>query len=514
VRKLRVLGIVVALVSVVGPVGHASSFKCTSARTAVGGDWPVFGRDLGGSRNQIAEHHISVLNVGSIQPLWVFSTGSAGAFIPNVSVSGNCVYFMSAPEYSQGSIYALRLDTGELAWKMPVFADEPAATSGSYANRGSVAIVNGRVHVNGHSAHGPEGGVSAFQAGSVAKAVAFDANIGKRLWTSQPILFKHTSQEDGGPAVWNGIHLIWTNGPDGDLVARPGYALLDVATGRILHAQTTIPEKDLNRGYAGGGVWTTPVVANGFAYAGTANPDSAVREHAYDNAFIKVDMRRWSRTFGRVVGHYKGSPDGVYNQPACANSEPIAFAGGFNWACRQMDADFSAAPTTVKLRDGRTLLAEMQKEGTFHVVDANTMKLVWKKKVSSWVTYQGNEGATATDGKNFYVPANPGVLWALDVKTGNVAWVAPIGDGLPHHPASMANGVVYYITNHAQLLGFNAADGSLVLEKNLSMDAGHVCDNSWSSGVTIAHNTIFAPCDMGPDGGFVIAYRLPKVTGN
>jgi outer membrane protein assembly factor BamB len=514
VRKLRVLGLIVALVAIVGPVGRAASFSCTSARTAPGGDWPFFGRDLGGTRNQIAEHAINAANVNSIVPVWVFNTGSGGAFVPNVSVSGNCVYFMTAPEYSQGSVYALKAGNGQLVWKMPVFANEAPATSGAWAFRGSVAIVNGRLHVNGHSAHGPQGGGNAFQGSSVAKGVAFDANTGRRLWTSKPISFGYSSQSDGGPAVWDGIHLVWTNGPDADPNARPGYALLDAATGKILHEQTTIPASDLDRGYAGGGAWTTPAVSDGYAYVGTANPDSKKIEHEYDNAFIKVDMHRESPTFGHVVGFYKGdwdnlSPQGsLYSTPVCRNSNGAGVI--FNQACGQMDVDFSTAPTMVKLPDGRTLLAEMQKGGTFHVVNAATMKLVWKKTVSTWVSFQGNEGAAATDGKNFYFPANPGVLWALNVRTGAVSWVAPIADGLPHHPVSIANGVVYYIGNHGELLGFDAATGLLVLEKNLTQDSGHACDVPWSAAVTIAHNTIFATCDMGPDGGFVVAYRLPK----
>ena len=150
----------------------------------------------------------------------------------------------------------------------------------------------------------------------------------------------------------------------------------------------------------------------------------------------------------------------------------------------------------------------MQKDGTFWVVDADTMELVWSRKVSSWVSFQGNQGAAATDGETIYVPANPGVLWAFDLETGDIRWVAPIGDGLPHQSVSLANGVVYHIGNHQQLMAFDADTGALLATRSLTVDSGRRCDVPWSASVTIAHHMVYATCDMGETGGYVIAYRL------
>ena len=58
----------------------------------------------------------------------------------------------------------------------------------------------------------------------------------------------------------DGIQVLFTTGPDFDPQARQGYGLIDAATGEVLYESTTIPEEDLDAGYAGGGVWGTPTV--------------------------------------------------------------------------------------------------------------------------------------------------------------------------------------------------------------------------------------------------------------
>lgn len=514
--RARIVIVVMALAA--GAVAPARADAPCTEPTAAGGEWTTYGKDLEGTRHQTDEDLITVANAGLLEPAWVFNTVGAGAdggFIASIAVAGGCVFFSDAGEFGRGYVYALDATDGGLVWKVRDLEDEEPRNA-FWASRGGVAVHDGRVHVNVTSASGP--------VPNSARGVAFDASTGDVAWTSDAIEFGHTTNAgDAGPAIWGGHHLVWTTGPDGDPKARPGFALVDAETGDIVRARTSIPTEDLARGYAGGGVWSTPTVADGFAFAATANPDSHITEHDYDNAILKLDMRPESATFGEIVGAYKGDWDTVtydgstYNNPLCRTLPTGTF---FNPSCATLDIDFGSPATIARASDGRTLVGNIQKSGTFHVLDAETMEPVWKKRLFVWTAFQGNQGAAATDGKNFYVPANPGVLWALDVITGEVRWSAPLpGEFWTHHPVSLANGVIYVTTNTGELLGYNAETGGLVLDKNLVADSGHVCGDpasagpyglAWSSSVAIADNTVFATCDNGPDGGFIVAYRLPE----
>jgi polyvinyl alcohol dehydrogenase (cytochrome) len=528
----------VALVAV--PAGAEP--VCDTSVEAPGGDWRHFGGDVSSTRNQVREAAIGPDTVGDLEVAWTFGNGPQGGYITSTVVAGTCAFFTDEPAFGQAWVYAVDVRTGELVWKQDALEGiEPNPSTGSWGGRAAPAVVDGRLHVNVTTPEGPDG--------NAPVAVAFDAATGRRLWQSDPVSFGHTTNNLSGPGVWDGLHFVASIGPDIDRNAREGYAIVDATTGETLHARTTVPPEDYERGYVGGGMWTSPAIDpdTGYLYIATDNPNMSEEEHAYSNAIIKIDLARQrdaqgapitgqteitNPAFGDVVDSYKGDPDNWlmpagYENPACTTLSGLSGGGG-GWApypCGQLDVDMGASPTLIRHPSGRLLVATSQKSGTFHMVDAVRMDRVWKKTMIAPNAYQGHSGPPANDGERVFTVANPGVVIAYDVLTGEELWTAPISDGgLSHHPLTIANGVVYIVSNMGHLFGFDAETGEQLLMRTLADDSGVQCPAytnpnqvflfgpfAWSAGVTVANGMVIAACDAGPgsEGSAIVAYQLP-----
>jgi outer membrane protein assembly factor BamB len=478
-------------------VSSADAGRCTGDGGS-GGDWPMYGHDLAGSRNQVAEDRISPTTVAGLTLAWnTASPVTAGA--STAVVSGRCVYIAGS---SSQMITALDIVTGEIVWR--------EASAPSYPLKkqtAALAVVDGRVYANVSDADG------ASNADASSVGVALDANTGDVIYESEPVQFGEPTTSFSSAVVYDGLQLVVTNGGDGIPDARPGYAILDAQTGEILHAQTTIPLAQLDQGYAGGGQWATPVVDvdTGYAFNGTANPYSKTREHRYDNALIKTDLSRGRASFGSIVDAYKGNVDqyvpGLDRQPLCDEfGETIGYhpCCNFSVTCVQLDIDFGGSPTMWRSRSGDLMVGALQKSGVFHAVYSDTMQSAWTSMLSTIPpATAGNATSAANDGERVFSVANPGVLHALDIDTGRTRWVAPVGDGADYHPVSVANGVVYTIGNHGMLLGYDAATGTPLFATSMPLDGTKFC-STLAGGVSIAHHTVLANCD-----GTLFAYRLP-----
>ena len=74
----------------------------------------------------------------------------------------------------------------------------------------------------------------------------------------------------------------------------------------------------------------------------------------------------------------------------------------------------------------------------------------------------------------------------------------------------MADGVVWTVDSQANLDGFDAATGRVLLRRPLSVDAGAPIVNNTSSGVAIAEHKLFVAAGGAGDAsttGYVVAYR-------
>ncbi|MDP9182625.1 MAG: PQQ-binding-like beta-propeller repeat protein [Actinomycetota bacterium] len=425
-RRATALLAAALLVAGIPPlVAQAKAKPCTKAMA--GGDWPMYGGDFAGTQRQDSERTLSRSTVGTLELVW--KTGDTGYAQAPPIVSGGCVFINTG-----GHVVAFDLATGRTVW-----TSQGADTSGTFA----VTVANGRVHVG-------------LNNGGHPKAAAFDVSTGRLLWQSGEIWFGHDTTQQSSGVVFDGIQVLFTTGPDNDPEAMQGYGLIDAATGRTLYKSTTIPRAQIAKGYHGGGVWGTPTIdtRTKYLYVGTSNPESKTKEHAYDDAIIKLDLDRRRPTFGKIVASYKGTPDSVtgYDNPVCQT------VGGTLWynagtygaspTCGQIDVDFGNGPTLWRNPRGRLMGAATQKSGYLHVFYADTMKPAYDIQLFPTLSFLGGMiGRIATDGRTLYVPANPGVVYALDAMTGAERWrtVLP-GVPMTGGNVALANGVAYYVT--------------------------------------------------------------------
>ncbi|MFN2539385.1 MAG: PQQ-binding-like beta-propeller repeat protein [Mycobacteriales bacterium] len=497
-RLVRAGAVLALLLSVltVREVG-ASPSGCNTRAHVAGGDWPMMGGNLGQTNYQTAEHVISRANAGSLKLRWT----SAAPVNPGQGtpvVAGNCVFVTGL-----GVVYALDAASGKLVWRSgpgPVpFGGDGFVT---YPPQG-VSVFDGRVHMGVDNNNKPV-------------SMAFDARTGERLWTSKPLTFGYKATQLSVPKVLDGIQLFFTTGPDFDPHGRPGFALLDEKSGRVLSKRTTLTPQMLAQGYAGGGVWATAAIdpVGKYAYVGTSNPYTKTKESPYDNAMIKIDLNRRRSSFGQIVAAAKGTPDAptnaVYNQPECQTLGPAMPVGlvAVSLVCGQDDADFGIGPTVFRNRHGRLMLAGMQKNGHLHILDATTMAqeydlLLGPNAYTS--VFAGNLSMPAWDGRYLYVAGVPGTLYAIDPDDGSIVWAAPGQDGpAPGRPVVGGNGVVWTINGANMVVAHDTSTGLPIgLPLRPSQDTGQTCSPGANGGMAFAHHTLFINC-----GGYLAAYGL------
>ncbi|MBK5306600.1 MAG: PQQ-binding-like beta-propeller repeat protein [Frankiaceae bacterium] len=476
-RSRVILLVATLLVVTVPPVAsQAAARPCT--KPMAGGDWPMYGRDLAGTQRQDSERTINAGNVGTLVPVW--KTADTGYSSPPPIVSGGCVFINT-----DGHVVAYDLDTGRTVW-----SSQGPDTFGTFA----VAVVDGRVHVG-------------LNNGGRPRAAAFDVATGRPLWQSADIWFGKDTTQQSSAVVFDGIQVLFTTGPDNDPDAMQGYGLIDAATGKVLHKSTTIPPADIAKGYHGGGVWGTPTVdaKTKYLYVGTSNPESKNKEHAYDNAILKLDLDRQRPTFGRIVASYKGTPDSVtgYDNPVCQTvGGSLWYNGGTYGAsptCGQIDVDFGNGPSLWRNPQGRLMGAATQKSGVLHVFYGDTMKPAWSRQLFPTMSFLGGMiGRTATDGRTLYVPANPGVIYALDAVTGAERWKAVLpGVPMTGGNVALANGVAYYVTEQGAV-ALDAADGTQLWSAPFSQGA-----KIYSGAAVAGHRLVVN------DMGSIQVFRLP-----
>jgi polyvinyl alcohol dehydrogenase (cytochrome) len=485
VRRLRfaVAALALAAGACVVPAAAARAGACRASLP--GGDWPSYGGPVLGQNSQPSEHRISTSTVAGLKPAW---TSGASTFQSMPVAWGRCVYLTDA-----GRVLALDVRTGSLVWRTPIAL--PYTQYAPFA----VAVADGRVHVSFDNKLKPE-------------ATALDAHTGEPLWTSKPVTFGYPAWQLSSPAVAGAIRLFTTTGPDFDPHARPGFAVLDSRTGKVLTARPTIPLSDFKKGYAGGGIWGTPVIdpVSLHAFAGTSNPYSRTREHSYDNAMIKIDVNPKRRTFGQVVAHHKGVQDNVvgsaaYDNPVCQQTGDAGSIGfGGSLSCLQQDVDFGNSPTLWRTKAGELMVSQLQKYGVMHTVRASDMRPVWTSGpigVDSTLTLTGgNHGNAATDGTTLFTMTNPGLLEALDALTGSVRWVAPLTEPIASKNVVLANGVVF-ASDYSGVHAFDASSGLRLWDSvttGVQLNCGAEGDM-----LALAHGTVLANC-----GGAITAFRL------
>jgi polyvinyl alcohol dehydrogenase (cytochrome) len=446
------------------PAGDPKAMSNQCAATAkfsnpsAGPSWNGWSPDATNARFQSAKAAgITATQVPNLKLKWAFGLPNAASLYSQPTVAGGRVFFGA----DTGYVYSVDAKTGCVAWGFQAAA--------GVRNAISVGPVKGH-------------GSSAFAAyfGDLRGNVyALDAVTGKPLWivsvdphplaavTGSPILSKGrlyvplASREEAAGG-----------GPDYPCCTfRGSIVALDADSGKQVWKTHIIseeakPTKKNSRGvqlYApsGAGIWDTPTVdePRGVLYIGTGDAYSKPPVPSTTDAVMALDLAtgkpRWT------VQH---TPNDAWLVGCETNnpSENCPTNIGPDW-------DFGDSPIMRTLNDGRTIVISGQKSGEVYAQDVRDGKVIWKatlveKLARGEITFGG-----AADDQKAYFGTRSGVIWALDLKTGEKKWTTPIAQTPQRQSGqtaalSVIPGVVFSGGSDGVLRAFATADGKQMWE--------------------------------------------------
>jgi len=345
------------------------AFVTALALTAPDMSWPEYRRDDDNSGFVAGPSHAERV---TLQRRWTFRAASRITSTP--TIAGGIVY---AGTWN-GRVLALDERDGHRLWSASLGAGPYWYYGGPRGVIGSIAVA---------------GGV-AYAVSGACDAAAFDARTGRQRWR---VKICDTSKNDdtyASPVVADGKVLLGIDVLTDLPTDRGREIALDAQTGRI--AWTLFPQR-----YAGtgSGISATPAIdaARGVAYIGTGNPTPMTNPppgpDAYADSILAVGVATgdivW--TFGPVNPH------------------------------DTHDYDFFGSPNRFVV-DGRYLVGEANKNGTYYAVDERTGRSVWRTQVMAELI-----GTPAVGGGTIYVTAYAdsdavGEIAALRASDGKIMW--------------------------------------------------------------------------------------------
>jgi polyvinyl alcohol dehydrogenase (cytochrome) len=404
--------------------------------------WPIFGHDLTNSRDAGREGP-TPSQVGSMQEAWTFNS-SNGDFTGTPVVAGGTLVAGT----NLGSIYALDAVTGKLRWSREVSQQ-----------------INGSAAIDLDAPGGPLVLVPVAQVGG-PHLLALSLSTGAIRWDTV-LSHQETSDVFGSPTYWNRTVYIGTSGPNNDeATARGSVVALDEATGRIRWQTYTVPP-----GHDGGAVWTTPAIdtVTGRLYVGTGNAYHTPAADTTDSMMVL------SSTTGQILGHFQSVPGDVW--------ELDAPTGG-------PDYDFGDSANLITAPDGRALVGEGQKNGTYWALDRATMKPVWDTSVGPGSQADGGINSSAYDGTRLYgADGTDGQIWALG-RDGSMLWNS-LDAGTPHlSPVAIGNGVLYSADPAGFLTARDPSTGAVLAKLALGAP-------TWG-GISVVGRAVYVAVGLGP----------------
>jgi eukaryotic-like serine/threonine-protein kinase len=315
---------------------------------------------------------------------WVFKTG--GPIVSSPAVADGVVFIGS----SDGGLYALNQDTGQQKWK--VMITDPISSS--------PAVANGFVYFLAYD------GVFYALAADTGAIVWRFATGGERRFEAKGIHGLTPSDQNiadpmdlflSSPAVFNGR--VYFGSSDGNVYA------LDAKTGIV---QWSFETKDI--------VHASPAIANDTVYVGS-----------WDSYLYALNAET-----GQEKWRFKTGEDPVVHNQVGFQSSPAVSDGTVYVGCRDghvyaVDAatgkkkwDYSTSQSWVNgtpaLRDGVVYVGTSDTH-RFHALDAKTGRLLFTFDAQALIF-----GSAALAGHLAYVGAFNGRLYAIDTKSGKLAW--------------------------------------------------------------------------------------------
>ena len=410
--------------------------QCTShspVRRLNAPGWNGWGVDQRNSRAQSAA--AAGLSPGQVSRLtlkWAFGFPGATALYGQAVMDGR-VYVTS----NAGYVYSLDAGTGCVHWS---FRSQSVVRSGFTVGR--ISRTSERLIVYFGDIHGT--------------AYALDASTGELIWKAQtdphPL-----ARITGTPVLHEGRLYVPVASLEEPESGQADYACctfrgflsaLDAATGEPIWKAYAIPEEPRvvgrnSRGKdmlapAGAGIWVTPILdlKRRALYFGTGNAFSGTPRTA--NAIMAVHMDTgkvlWSMQALPFDVWHNGCPQTIPGRVGGAGRSGGGRAGSIPYPPENCpnptgpDWDFSASPSLATTADGRDIIIAPQKQGLVWALNPDTGAVLWKMDVAREIA--GGRGETlfggAVDHQKAYFGLVSGSHLALDLKTGEEVWYAPI----------------------------------------------------------------------------------------
>ena len=485
------------------------------------GDWPTWQGDTAGSRHNPAEHRITPTNAGRLKLKWAFAYPKTDLPVKSQpAVVGNSIFF-GGPD---GMFYALDARTGKTKWTFALTSVDPEA--------GGAIVLDGPAVARG----------KVFFGDSRGYVYALDQRTGRLRWARDTETHPagwHTSS----PLYYQGKIYIGASSAEntGDVNSacctfRGHLDALDAETGATVWRYYTVPEPVQVGTWPGGaprwepsgaGVWSSPIIdeRTGTLYVGTGqNYTGSAGDF---DSLLALNARTGAVRWKQQVTH-ADTWRTLCNEPDAEGYCP-GLADG-----TALDYDIGATPNLIRLGT-RTLVAVGQKSGVFHVFDATTGAVQWRRQLSEpWPSggISGIQWGSSYDGRRLYAAtyfADPGTLFALDPADGDVLWQTPnpangCSSGgaaqyptvcaLAHTPAvTTSPGLVYEGSNDGKMRVYAADTGSVLWEYDTIREfagvnglTGFGSAISGNGGAVVANGMLYI------QSGYVPAY--PSEHGN
>jgi len=294
------------------------------------GDWPMFNRDVVGSRYNAAEHLLRRDTVAGLRVVWTVPTPTPVTATPVVRDAH--VYVGD----SAGTFYAINRD-GKVQWQTALGAGITASALVT-ARRVIVGDIGGTVH-------------------------GLDRATGKVVWTLRPDAHPQAAIF-GSPIVVGDDAIFGVASLEEAAAGDPKYPCcssrgsvvrVHADDGAIVWQTFTITDAQRAAGASGASVWSTPTydattsllyvtTGNNFSEPTTGTSDSFIALDARSGAIVWVNQRE-----GGDVWNYRFPPGPAHP-----------------------DYDFGDSPQIYSLPSGRKVVGAGQKSGFYHVIDAIT----------------------------------------------------------------------------------------------------------------------------------------------
>jgi polyvinyl alcohol dehydrogenase (cytochrome) len=386
----------------------------------VGGDWAMFGGDLGNTRANLAETKLTPQNVAGLKELWTFQ--GAGCTATPALYEG-AIYL---PMWD-GKVYALDAATGKPRW-MTALPDLIDSSPTVTATTVYVGDDQGSVH-------------------------ALNRMDGKKLWSklvdmhAEAHLWSSPIYVPGSELVLVGV-ASGEEAVQGPWTFRGSVVALDAKTGEERWKFYTTAGDGMSG--PGTAVWATVAVdpVRKFAYVGTGNAYSGTTGPLVDSMLaldIGSGKLMWSRQFTK--------------------EDVFSISGAFSG----VDYDLGASANLFQA-GGKDIIGIGIKSGDYVALSRDTGEVLWMTHLTAGSVQGGfiASAAVAEDkvfgASNNYPQPLSTTMAAFDAATGKTLWMHKLDGGTAFGGVVYANGIAFVGISNGDLYGFDAKSGNQLVK--------------------------------------------------